>query len=881
MNHQNWYRVKVSARPKKDPNAVSITPEWAQNITPLKWEEIPGNTVQDKRQAIEAEISTILRESPNLLADASGATHDKPMGIGFSPYMQQAWRRLQQLQLALKESANNKNSDDTGLRQLAQEVLRVFNGDWRSVIQAALSQGGYEYHPAITDLFGGRSNTGQIGRMLDITNETGIGPNDKDKWQNQQIKAVQAYRSNRIRDIEGSISESMRLWPAKYPSLQLSMTEIAHLLRGRPPKVAGSPPGSLEAKITGPVQQQELNNLLTEIKSITAEVNNANSSALGMIWSQDKDKFQEKSGIDQDISFFGDANKITISEVLNSLGVTFSNYPGDPGDVFNNESVPYRNIPNDKLDENQLQEKMDGIRNNALDPMNIEVLGEYLLKGGYDDPEKPLGHIFRSDAKPEDFNDFTDQVLHHLWSATCRKDTKLFLEAVAQTGVLSDPDKQLKNNRQQPDEIFTENFGLAFDSNQEKICVETLRRSFGLSVVPYPLAIPKIKGCNINNGGFIIDFLMPSDVLSNWVTGPDGLPHPVIEETVTFIGEYYGYDKDAFKSMISVPKYDPVKFPHEGYTLPNGEIAQISDGKGGTVPATNGTPMSGGERYGIRSEWKKVLEDYFATATGNRAISISRPIKEAQIMSQLDAQSIIYHYKGSGAPCATGICGAAYFQIISHLKECKWAECPAHRYRAESGPENGAGVRQYTPAQTFVRAAIADLKVQRGLMPILHHAESTEAEDGGWLNQQHVWEHYSQKQAMAEALQNTWQKYVAAYQAKNPEAQKFLIEYRQLNKRISDFSQSHISKTTEAHKKHMDNDADFQCRMKGMTDLLTKVDQPDQGGLNDKQVKEICDTYVRPWKWGKNTRNLQPPCPIQTTASARWYKANIRTGENK
>jgi hypothetical protein len=211
----------------------------------------------------------------------------------------------------------------------------------------------------------------------------------------------------------------------------------------------------------------------------------------------------------------------------------------------------------------------------------------------------------------------------------------------------------------------------------ERRCVEKLRGTFGLKAVPYTMGMPIINGCNVNESGFQIDFMIPSDCISGWVPDQQGVLHPKVATNVTFVGEYFGFD---FTRPVEVNARDG----SDGLYDIDGSIAK----------------------------WKKMTEDFWATVSNNSSIHLDAKLNDRDIMAELDRQHIIYNT--AVCPLNDASCSIASHQLIAHIKsgKCQDPNCDARRYVHE-GPDGHAVVTtQFSPAQAYIKCAIAGSRRQ-------------------------------------------------------------------------------------------------------------------------------------------------------------------------
>lgn len=285
-------------------------------------------------------------------------------------------------------------------------------------------------------------------------------------------------------------------------------------------------------------------------------------------------------------------------------------------------------------------------------------------------------------------------------------------------------------------------FNFIHDAKDQKKAVDMLRNVFGLEVVPSKMGIPALDDCNINVEGFQIDFVVICSALQNW-TQAEGAYHPVIAEQVNFVGEYMGFNYDFAKSLrlfeedgsVAQSVIDTetgktknilrVEHP-QGITMPDGSLAKVrlrknvgdSEKDKVEMDAAYGVPLDGGSAYRIRSEWKKVTEDFVASITGNAAISIPPDFTVQDVMQELNKCNIIYKMQGKTAP------NSPYMFVENHVKNCASQTCDSKKV-ANDG--SAAYFRKYNIQEAMVISKILDFKMSNVIVPKLREQKEKTA----------------------------------------------------------------------------------------------------------------------------------------------------------
>lgn len=286
-------------------------------------------------------------------------------------------------------------------------------------------------------------------------------------------------------------------------------------------------------------------------------------------------------------------------------------------------------------------------------------------------------------------------------------------------------------------------FNMEHDSVDQKRAIDTLRNSFALETVPSSMGIPALDDCNVNAEGFQVDFIVICSALRNW-SESNGQFHPVIDEQVNFVGEYYGFNFDFKKSLklfnddgsiadvvIDTTTGKPKKIKRiqstEGLTMPDGSMAKVklrrnpgdSNKNKIEVDASFGTPLDAGSEYKIREEWKKMTEDFAATILGNASIHLQPDFNDTDVIQELNRCNIIYKYKGSIVD------RSPYMFINNHMSQCQDDNCSSKK-TLDSGDFHY--FRNYSAKEGIVLAKITEFKMTNGLVPKLREEKNKTAQ---------------------------------------------------------------------------------------------------------------------------------------------------------
>jgi hypothetical protein len=189
------------------------------------------------------------------------------------------------------------------------------------------------------------------------------------------------------------------------------------------------------------------------------------------------------------------------------------------------------------------------------------------------------------------------------------------------------------------DERYAE-FNFKILSNDEGSMLELLRQEFNLDAIPMPISMKTPVGCPTNKS-FIVDFTIPCDILE----GLDNQGLPVIKKKIVLVGEYFGWSG----GEDSVVGFDP----DIEWTMPDGSPATHSTSDSEQTPIVPGSLVSGAQMYKLRSEWKVFTQNIIGHMLNTTALHFNpQDLKDGMsVAEKLNTKSIIYHYDKNENAC--------------------------------------------------------------------------------------------------------------------------------------------------------------------------------------------------------------------------------------
>ena len=835
-----------------------------EDLPNISWNDIPGETDAQKVEYVKNELAQLLQNSEN-------PSYDIYAAIGALKYPEitdpQAHQRFQQIIRSLEVLSQQEKAR-------YDAVLRLLDGNTDLLMQQALEQFKIKYIPEIATLMRAQ-RIRNPQPLIDVAN---IPASDESKQKFiEDLRETYARRLERtFQDQIESLAEELSNEQIAYIIQGTRSTSLEQMpdfrstaIRiGKKSNEALDDNAALQAGIKILKKFQADTEKLTTIRVGNWQGEDDLMSNLYQNPEQWSTKFRELLS-DQTTTELARTSlgMVTKEEVLDRLGYSRIQYPQEPGDIFFKPEIPHASKNDNELTPEQKAEKdkvKELIRTN---PYNLLMLSKILEFGGFNengtalDPsrifslqmenlpalgadwQQARGQIrnIRSDweqffgrgqgTTPEDMPDLdaifaqmqssgdeTNWPLHvlaYVAKTICENNPNLFAQMVADSGAATMEEiRNQMGKRVLPDSRYTEDYNLTFRSQAERDIVEKMRAKFGLEVVPYPLGVPKIDGCNAAVSGFQIDFMIPADVISGWTQGQDGQRHPNIKERMIFIGEYFGYDR-------TTPK--PVNVPDDdGFRDIDGEIAIIKRKDGSEIQAINGAELTVGEHYSLKTKWKKMTHDVMATLSGNATILIDKDSKDDNIMDELDKNSIIYQYKG-------GFIRQNAAQLLrTHIPNCGLENCQSKSYYNVSPQGLVFNQKEISRGAAFIRCCLADLDVQYAIKPALLARD----EKGQLLfTRERVYSHYIKKIEIQNELRQSMRVF-----------DRNRDRYFELTEQLEKVNEE-IQALVEEVKKQQSTEKYQQIK----TGLMNLLDLAQEGKLTDAQIFEQATRFIKPW----------------------------------
>lgn len=807
----NLHRFKKVAGVKDLPGlGYNPTP-----VEPYNWNEPQTDTPESRRKRVEEQISNILSTSTAPLADSYGALQKKPFqeGYGSAEHMLPIHNLYRQLE-AYAESLSP---------QERQQFLDLWGGDLRNAIAPALEQLGYQYNPTMFDAFSQRMTPGKLNTLFEqpIEQIRAVAENHRKSW----IRTLQSKVMHVFKDLESRFG----ITPGEFTHL----CYLGEINANKPPtnlQFAGDGPrGYLIEKMGGIGEVAKITGMLNWITyehPRQLQVDEDKTRRINHLFSG----YHEQPG-DRDI--YPNPAPITRDEILAPLGFTMATYPPNkPSWEIQKSKIPYEKVSAKSLTDEQKAEREAAWEQQRLNPNNLEVLRRYVLEGGFE--YGGLGALLsmaqKDVAMGEDFDIDPDsdivigerrypaRVIKYIFDQLCHRSKKNFREMLEQAGLgylNTDLDET-----SYPDPAFT-NFNLVFRSQAEQDIVNRLRK-FGLMAVPMPISIPSPSDCVVNPRSFDIDFTIPCDIIKTW-SMKYGQAHPQVQQTVVFVGEYFGFDR---KQMVTIPE-------GQEWKNPDGSVAQFIGEGGVATEARGGNEVERGFKYKISAQWKKVCETYVSHMMGNATIFIEKDSKDSDIMGQLDNNSIIYDASKSSAVDF----GAAVSLMQQHIEQgCNDPECASRRYVVDRGGELRFQPREYSRAEAYIISCLEDLKVKYGFSP-------TAKQNKSMYEGKEMFKYYTEYNHKISGMNILWRKYEEARLSQDTEkAYAILLQYNTLKDGIASLQERYMSSFKESYEQKLNNPM-YKIRESGLRELLNVYKQSN-GAIADKIIAKACAEYM-------------------------------------
>jgi len=780
--------------------------------SPYDWQGQSFENPNDRKTHIEQRIEEILETSDTPLSDSYGALQKVPFQSGYgSP---EHMLPINSIYRQLEAYVNTLNPVER------KEFLNMWGGDLRNVIGPVLEKMGYPFNPALFDAFSQRMTPGKLDAIFQQ-------PSD-------QIRAIaENHRKSWIKTLQAEVKHLYDSLVSQYNISAGEFTHLCYMGEVNPNKpstnlqfAGDGPRGYLLEKLGGVANAANICNTLhwilyehpRQLQASAEQTKRINHLFSG---------YNEQPG-DRDI--YPEPAPITREEILTPLGFTLSVYPPNkPSWEISKHKIPYEKSKYDSLTPEQRQEREAAWQNQRLDPQNLSVLKKYILEGGFEygglgallsTKQADIAHGQDYTAEEGDIivgeRRYPARVIKYIFDQLCQRNGVNFKKMLEESG-MGYLTEDLDQNSY-PDPAYSD-YNLVFRSQAEKEVVERLRK-FGLMAVPMPISIPSPSDCVVNPRSFDIDFTIPCDVLSTWEV-KYGQSHPVVQPTVIFVGEYFGFDR---KQMINIPA-------GQEWRNPDGSIAQFKKSNGQVVDAVGGQEVERGFKYKVSTEWKKMCETYVSHMMGNATIFIEKDSKDRDIMAQLDNNHIIY--KTESCPANDTTCCIAAHQMEQHLGQgCSNPECDARKYISSA---NVFEPKQYSRAEAYIISCIEDLKVRYGFSPVAKQHSNI-------YSSKEMYEYYKTYKQKTGLLQKLWGQYEAAATSKNPEsANAILHSYNEVRKSIIDTQEQYMSKMKNLYNEQLNNPM-YKVRNEGLNALLAFYRE--HPNVSDKAVARACAEYM-------------------------------------
>ena len=713
----------------------------------ITWSNVPGETPEQKKLFLQQQIADLAATGKYTIEQIySIVMPNMPTSILYS-LPEEVRDQRKQFELLIKE------------QQAAADVLEAFNGDVGEIIARAVEIFQQQYVPQLASFLPPqRKNESHIQALKSV---------QKPEHLEQVRKFIQQDRDNALNQIRTRILAARNQLQSQY---QIDDVEFIHLLWTESIKSYDNVGhGGFTEKVPNPEDQKTVFNI---IKSINVDINNKNKTNLGVIWSG-IDTSQEARNL------WPTPQPFSKGAVLKELGFSEEKFPRKPSDYF----------VKDGKEANTAE-----IFNN---PENIQRLKD-ILEGFMDG--NGLGLIFNDGSRMDDFNTYPEKVLFWVWSSYCGRSKQVFASLLTEIGY----EHLIENIYKQqaiPDPDY-KSMGLNFRSAQEKLIVGVLRQEFGLQAVSYPLEIPVPQGCPTNSQVFVVDFLIPCDVL----VGMDEEGHPVVERQVVFVGEYFGFDSS---KELEIPE-------GEVWTMPDGSVATTNQ-DGQDVELRGGVKTTVGQKYKLRTEWKKMVETAVAEITGNKALHLSRndlfEASRRKLMSQLDALGIVYN--SEKCPANDKTCAVAMHTMIAHLQSgCTKPDCQSRNYVNDSN--QAPQIKPVDPIEAYILSAFTDLKMKYAFLP------SVTFSDDNRYNRETLWSYIQHRNQLFDSMKALQEKYQALYQeqGESQEVRDVRREIATIRRQYNNLNESPAGEIYNQFQAKINNDISYQRRSESLTKLL-------------------------------------------------------------
>jgi len=779
LSKYNNFREAIDVEYPRSPKSLEQIedPEERQRLSPLPvvpFQELVETTLGRKIEQIDRETIEELKNyylsifnTPESIGPAFESV--KSLSVDIDPT-----KKIEQLRAALKNLMGDKSSAD--VIQLVKEAFGDKPADLQRFKEAVFSKFNLQYDENLIAIFKQRVNAKTIPNIANSYKSN--------LEQGKDNTAIILTASQIKQDYINAAADMLAPFIEKCRGVGLIDVQINWILsHGKDAEISKMPFADQEK-----VDFKTIRDLMYEFNTINTRISQILSENPTALFSENEKNMRSAGLSDEEIEIMKQiashpdvGGAIIREDYLDKINLSRLEIPIDSNDLFDSQYDP--KLPASR--EEQLR----------LNPNNLNLIKALLEKGGYVVGGKAVKRLPNFLAKRKTDYDLTqeqwDQVQiligqgktlnfdtqefpsgsyvdRALWYAAnnLSGNEEIFQKFIASSGAISENDQDGQDLvDEEGNEIETSgdlksqmavlfgdvpliddkygDFNLEHDSVDQKRAIDTMRNSFGLEAVPSSMGIPALDDCNVNAEGFQVDFIVICSALRNWMEN-NGQYHPVIDEQVNFVGEYYGFNFDFKKSLklfdddgkfadvvidTKTGKSKKIKRIQstEGLTMPDGSLAKVklrrnpgdSNKNKIEVDASFGTPLDAGSEYKIREDWKKMTEDFAATILGNASIHIPPDFNDTDVIQELNRCNIIYKYKGSVVD------KSPYMFINNHIGQCQDENCSSKKTIPSGGMHY---FRNYSAKEGIVLAKIVEFKMTHGLVPKLREEKNKTAQ---------------------------------------------------------------------------------------------------------------------------------------------------------
>jgi len=606
---------------------------------PLKPEQIPGETIEDKIKWLEKNVTKELKDLtvPQLYRIIGGdvskeSEETKKRLLPYAktiPALREMMVKLQQAEgsnIAPEEAVNRIIARLLKRKKLVvvEKLIPLYTKKTRAI-------------PDISALLSLKTKQEIVAAKHFIAEEIAVKRAEVKAGFNEDVERL-------LKEIPGLEYEDILAALLSVPNV----SKLDSVIKAYSPIGVSDSRGSLVERLSPP----SLMKLADEIKNMKQSVASLGQAKVRP-WNAILAKNPNQEGVEQYAHLIDQPIVWNLKSMLEQSGVDFSaaidrktffnpNTKPDGSPMTDKESYDYR--------VGQLRKVViDGYDNEHILPI-VERLFEMDEDGN------------RVKIEPE-LNDSASKLIKYYYLNISQRRPNSFTADLDASGLGYVSDIINQSFLAQLDERYKE-FNFKILSNQEGSMLETLRRDFKLDAIPMPISMKTPLGCPTNKS-FIVDFTIPCDILESF----DGQGRPVIKKKVVLVGEYFGWTG----GEESVIGFDP----DIEWNLPDGSPATHSTSESDETPIVPGSIVSGKQMYSLRSEWKVFTQNIIGHMLNTAALHFTPEDlnNTDSVAEKLNTKSIIYHYDKQENACkALGL-------IKNFVSTCKDPnDCPGAEY---------------------------------------------------------------------------------------------------------------------------------------------------------------------------------------------------------